>query len=89
MNENVLTLGDLIKKKDYDCISVRITSPPSIAERKPDMFLGFCHSKNGELISDDGDCYSKEEVVLSYEEWSNPAKKIENGLTVVIPGGWR
>lgn len=88
MNENVLTIGDLIKKKDYDCISVRITSPPSIAEYEPDMFFGICHSENGKLIADDGDTYSEKEEVLSYEEWDDPENKIKNGLTVVLQGHW-
>lgn len=32
----------------------------------------------------DEDIYSKEDEVLSYEEWSSPEDNIQNGLTVVV-----
>ena len=49
-----------------------------------DIFFGVCYSRNGSLIPLDGDTYSEEEEVLSYEEWSNPEKGIIDGLTVVV-----
>lgn len=81
-----MTVGDLIKNKDYDYISWRVTLTEKAGGG--DMFFGCTASKNGELISLDGDTYSKEEVVLSYEEWLKPEEGIENGLTVVVEGEW-
>lgn len=77
---------DLIKNKDYDHISVRVTAPEGFKEE--DIFFGICHSENGELISDDGDSYDPEEIVLRYEEWSNEARGVVNGLTIVLPAKW-
>ena len=79
-----MTVKDLIKNKDYDYISWRITAPYWWGE--PDMFFGACKSKNGELIPFDGDSYSEDEVVIKYEEWSNDT--FENGLTVVVETEW-
>ena len=75
---------DLIKDKDYDYISWRVTSPPDWDE--PDMFFGACKSVNGKLIPLDGDIYSEHEVVVRYEEWSND--EVKNGLTVVVEAEW-
>ena len=52
------------------------------------MFAGCFKSENGEIIPLDSDSYSKNEEVLSYEEWSNPKQDIKNGLTVVVKGEW-
>lgn len=79
-----MTIGELIKNKDYDYISYRITSPKWYDE--PDMFLGACKSKNGVLIPLDYDSYSEDEIVISWEEWST--EDIKNGLTVVVEGNW-
>ena len=76
-----MTIGDLIKNKDYDYISYRLTLPDG-----DDIFAGQLASKNGEIISLDGDVYSKEEEVLSYEEWSQPEDNIKNGLTIIVQG---
>lgn len=81
-----MTVGDLIKNKDYDYISWRITLPEKLGGG--DTLFGITSSKNGELISLDGDTYSKEIEVLSYEEWDNPEEGIENGLTIVYEGEW-
>ena len=79
-----MTIGDLIKNKDYDYISYKITLP-----KYGDIFAGCFASKGGEIISLDGDTYySKEEEVLSYKEWSQPEDNIQNGLTVVVKGQW-
>ena len=78
-----MTIGDLIKNKDYDYVSYRITLPEC-----GDAFAGCFASKGGEIIPLDEDIYSKEEEVLSYEEWSQPEDDIQNGLTVVMKGQW-
>lgn len=81
-----MTVGDLIKNKDYDYISWRVTLPEK--DGGGDIFFGCAASKSGELIPLDGDIYSKSEVVLSFEEWDMPEEGIKNGLTVVIKGEW-
>lgn len=74
-----MTIGDLIKDKDYDYVSYRLTLPDG-----DDIFAGCFASKDGEIISLDGDTYSKGEEVLSYKEWSQPEAGINNGLTVIL-----
>lgn len=78
-----MTIGDLIQNKDYDYISYRMKLPDC-----SDVFAGRFASKNGEIIPFDGDVYSKNQEVLSYEEWNNPEKGIQNGLTVVVDEDW-
>lgn len=77
-----MTIGDLIKNKDYDYISWRITLPEKAGYG--DTFIGSCEGKNGKLIPHDQDHYSNDEEVLSYREWSSA--EIKNGLTVIIKG---
>lgn len=79
-----MTVGDLIKNKDYDLIEWRMTLPKHLGDG--DMLFGYSKSENGELISLDGDSYYKSDEVLRYEEWSNEDYK--NCLTVVIEGEW-
>lgn len=83
-----MTVRDLIKNKDYDYISWRIMLPERFkdeSEYEEGVFIGQCRSENGKLISLDGDTiYDEDDVVLKYEEWSNPSKGIYNGLTVVV-----
>lgn len=81
-----MTIGSLIKEKDYDYISWRITLPEEAGGG--DTFMGCAKSEGGKLIPLDGDIYSEDEEVISYEEWSNEEAGIENGLTVVIKGKW-
>lgn len=81
-----MTVGDLIKNKDYDYISWRVTLPEHMGGG--DTFFGSTKSENGKLISLDGDIYSEKTEVLSYEEWENPEKDIKNGLTIVYEGKW-
>lgn len=82
-----MTVEDLIKNKDYDYISWRMTLPEKAGGGN--TFAGCAASINGELIPLDGDTmYSKDEEVLHYEEWSKPEDGIENGLTVVVEGEW-
>ena len=85
-----MTVKDLIKNKDYDYINWRIKIDEADRDKigEDDIFFGVCYSKNSELISLDDDTYSEDEIVLSYEEWSNPEKGIVNGLTVVTEGEW-
>lgn len=81
-----MKIKELIKNKDYDYISWRITLPKSIGGG--DTFLGACKSKDGKLISLDGDSYSEDTKVLSHYEWSSG--RVKNGLTVVVKGSlWR
>ena len=77
-----MTIGDLIKNKDYDYVSYRLTLRDG-----SDTFAGCFASKDGEIIPLDGDIYDKDEEVLRYEEWSQPTK-IQNGLTVVVKAEW-
>lgn len=74
-----MTIGDLIKNKDYDCVTYRLALRDG-----DDTFAGCFASKGGEIIPLDGDIYDKDEEVLSYEEWSKPEDNIQNGLTVVV-----
>ena len=78
-----MTIEDLIKNKDYDYVSYRLTLPGG-----DDTFAGCFASKGGEIISLDGDIYDEDEEVLSYKEWSKPEDDIQNGLTVVVKGEW-
>ena len=78
-----MTIGDLIKNKDYDYVSYRLTLPDG-----DDTFAGCFASKGGEIISLDGDIYNKNEEVLSYEEWSQPENDIQKGLNVVVECKW-
>ena len=78
-----MTIGDLIKNKDYDYVSYRLILPDG-----DDTFAGCFASKGGEIIPLDGDIYDKDEEVLSYEEWSKPKDNVQNGLTVVVKCEW-
>ena len=78
-----MTIGELIKNKDYDYVSYRLTLRDG-----SDTFAGCFASKGGEIIPLDGDIYDKDEEVLSYEEWSKPEDDINNGLTVVVKSEW-
>ena len=74
------TIGNLIKDKDYDYISYRLT----MIDKNKSFFAGCFRSENGKIISLDGDVYSLDEEVLRYEEWSKPEEGIYKGLTVVV-----
>ena len=80
-----MTIQDLINKKDYDYISYRVTHP-----KAPDgVFIGSCHSINGELIPNDyQDYFSPDEEVLDYDEWKDLEKGIKNGLDILVEGEW-
>ena len=79
-----MTIGDLIKNKDYDYVSYRLTLPGG-----DDTFAGCFASKDGEIIPLDGDTiYDENDEVLSYREWNKPEEGIQNGLTVVVKGEW-
>lgn len=79
-----MIVQELINKKDYDYISWRVTHP----DMSEGIFIGSCHSINGELIPDDQDYYSSTEEVLFYEEWEDKKIGINNGLTILVPGEW-
>ena len=78
-----MTIGDLIKNKDYDYVSYRLTLRDG-----SDTFAGCFASKDGEIIPLDGDIYDKDEEVLSYEEWYDTEEGIQSGLTVIVKGEW-
>ena len=81
-----MTVGDLIKNKDYDYISWRVTLPEKAGGG--DTFFGCTESKNGKLFALDGDIYSERTEVLKYREWSKEEDGIKNGLTIVFEGDW-
>ena len=81
-----MTVGDLIKDKDYDYISWRATLPEKIGGG--DTFIGCTMSENGKLFALDGDVYSEKTEVLEYREWSKEEEGIKNGLTIVYEGDW-
>lgn len=70
-----MTIGDIIKYKDYDYISYRLMLPDSLPGES--IFAGCFKSEGGKIISLDGDSYSENEKVVSYSE-------TENGLEVVV-----
>lgn len=78
------TIGDLIKDKDYDYISYRLT----VDDKSKSFFAGCFRSENGKIISLDGDVYNLDEEVLRYEEWDEPEEGINKGLTVVVDYDW-
>lgn len=82
-----MKVKDLIKDKDYDYIFFRLKLKPGSPLPNDEIFIGCCKSKNGILISLDGDTYNEEEGVVSYEEWSRDG--ILNGLTVVVRSEWK
>ncbi|HAU87086.1 MAG TPA: hypothetical protein DCW90_16840 [Lachnospiraceae bacterium] len=75
-------IGDLIKNKDYDYVSYRISW------KDQDIFAGYFKAENGKIISLDGDSYDLDEEVIRSEEWNNPDKGVSHGLTVVVEGSW-
>ena len=80
--ESHLTIGDLIKNKDYDYVEYRITIPPIY--ETDSIFAGAFKTKNGKIISLDGDDYSLDQGIVSYEEWDDPENGIKNGLTIIV-----
>jgi len=83
-----MKIKDLISQKDYDYISIRLTSPPDLATENPNgIFFGACKSENGKLIELDYDTYDENTEILSYEEWSS--QDVPNGLTVLIQTEWK
>lgn len=83
-----MTIGDLIKNKDYDYINYYLIIP-DVNDGEP-VFAGIFKSEGGKIISLDGDSYSEDEEVVEYEEWSNPSKGLEKCLTVVVEAEvWR
>lgn len=78
-----LTIGDLIKNKDYDYVEYRITIPV-LYYGVDDIFAGEFKTKNGKIISLDGDGYSLDQKIVSYEEWDDPENGIKNGLTIIV-----
>ena len=78
-----MTIYDLIKNKDYNYVSYRLTLPEGDS-----VFAGCFSSKDGEIIPLDGDIYDKNEEVLSYEEWTRTEDDIQNGLTIMVKGKW-
>ena len=82
MSKVIRTLGDFIQDKDFDCIEIREFHV--ISNYMSFIFIGKAASKNGELISLDGDSYSKDIQIFDYWYWENPEKGIKSGLTIRI-----
>ena len=80
------TIGNIIKNKDYDYISIRKKVSKDIADAigERDIFVGVAKSKDGEIIALDGDSYSKDMELVSYKEWNSPEEGVNAGLTIVI-----
>lgn len=78
------TIGELIKDKNYDYVSYRV----SHKDYEDGVFAGCFHTENGEIIPDDGDTYYKTEKVIASEEWAEPEAEVKNGLTVIVEGEW-
>lgn len=78
-----MTVGELIKNKNYVYISYRITLPQKAGGG--DTFAGIARSEDGKLISLDGDTYSMDEKVLSYEEWKHNDMDC---ITIIVDGDW-
>lgn len=81
-----MIVRDLINKKDYDYIEWYMTLPEDFG--KSNIFFGISKSINGELISLDGDSYSEDETVVSYNEWSDDELGIKNGLAIIVETEW-
>lgn len=79
-----MTIGDIIKDKNYDYISFRMIIKLPDNSHDEDIFIGCAKSENGKLIALDGDTYSENETVLEYEEWQNDEKNIKNGITIIV-----
>ena len=75
-----LTIGDLIKDKDYDYVSYRISFP----HEEKGIFAGCFKTNNGKIISLDGDVYDLNEKVIASEEWENSEADVKNGLTIIV-----
>lgn len=81
--ESYPTIGDLIKNKDYDYVEYRVTIPSADGQN---IFAGAFRTESGKIISLDGDIYDQNKKVIKSEEWSNPEKRIKNGLTIIVSG---
>ena len=81
-----LTIGDLIKNKDYDYVEYRVTIPS--ADEQKDIFAGAFRTESEKIIPLDGDIYDSDKEVIKSEEWSDLENGIKNGLTVIVSGGW-
>ncbi len=83
-NNSYPTIGELIKNKDYDYISYRMMI--SGFDDENGIFVGCFSSKDGSIVSLDGDLYDESEEVVASEEWDMPEEGIKNGLTVIVEG---
>lgn len=83
-NEPYPTIKEVIKNKDYDYVSYRI----SHTSDEDGIFAGCFKTENGKIISLDGDSYSLNEKVIASEEWKDEEENINNGLTVIVEGNW-
>jgi len=78
-----MTIKELITKKDYDYVSCHLLVTSDNGGQPEEVFAGVFRSEKGEIVSLDGDSYSKEKEVVRFEEWSNEEDGIKNGLTIV------
>lgn len=84
--KSYLTIGDLIKNKDYDYVEYRINV--SFTDEQKDIFAGAFKTKSGKIVPLDCSIYDLDKEVIKSEEWSNPEKGIKNGLTVIVNGDY-
>ena len=83
--KSYLTIGDLIKNKDYNYVEYRINI--SFTDEQKDVFAGAFRTESGNIIPLDGGIYDSDKKVIKSEEWSNPEKGIKNGITIIVSGG--
>ena len=81
-----MKVKDLIQNKNYDRVEVFITLPGN----KGSAMIGVAKCEDGQLFPLDDDTYDdiEREEVASYQEFINPEKGIQRGLTVTIQGEW-
>lgn len=75
-----MTIKELIKKRDYDYISLRALLPIKLGGGE--IFYGVCKSENGKLIPLDDDTYDENTEVIDWEEWVGDEK--EHSLTILF-----
>ena len=75
-----MTIQDLITNKDYDCINYYVFHH----DYPSGVWMNAFRSENGRLILDDKDLYPTNAEVLSYKEWDNSDKGIQNGLDILV-----
>lgn len=71
------TFYDLFKDKNYECVEVYLKD-----DDVDSYFAGLFEWQNNLIILLDGDVYSEDMEVLSYEEFET--NDVKNGLKIVV-----